>query len=74
MLNNLYKEEIDLIKQLKGEINTAEVGDNIKKRQFTMTDVGISSRLLNHWEKSGLLMDGYEERKWKNSISLNIPG
>jgi DNA-binding transcriptional MerR regulator len=65
MLNNLYKEEIDLIKQLKGEINTAEVGDNIKKRQFTMTDVGISSRLLNHWEKSGLLMDGYEERKWK---------
>jgi DNA-binding transcriptional MerR regulator len=65
MLTGLYKEEIDLIKQLKEELNTAEVSENIKTRQFTMTDVGISSRLLNHWDKSGLLMEDYEERKWK---------
>ena len=65
MLSKLFKEEIELIKQLKGEINTAEIAETIKKRKFTMTDVGISSRLLNLWEKSGLLMERYEERKWK---------
>ncbi len=66
MIRKLFNEEIELIKQLKGGgVNTSEIAETIKKRKFTMTDVGISSRLLNLWEKSGLLMEGYEERKWK---------
>lgn len=67
MLHQLFQEEIDLLKRLKIEvgINTAQITENINKAQFTMTDVGLSSRLLSHWEKSELLIDTYEERKWK---------
>ena len=65
MLNKVFREEIGLLKSLKRKIDTGKVGESIHKRQFTMKDAGISSRLLNHWEKSGLLMESYEERKWK---------
>jgi DNA-binding transcriptional MerR regulator len=65
MLNIVFQEEISLLKSLRKDIDTSIIGENIRKRQFTMKDAGISSRLLNHWEKSGLLMESYEERKWK---------
>ena len=65
MLSKVFREEIELLKSLRRKIDTVKVVESINKRQFTMKDAGISSRLLNHWEKSGLLMESYEERKWK---------
>ena len=65
MLNQVFQEELSLLKQIREEVDTGEIVENIHKRQFTMKDAGISSRLLNHWEKSGLLMEKYEVKKWK---------
>lgn len=65
MLTSRLQNEIDLIKKVKKVYDTREILDNILKKRFTTSEVGISSRLLFHWEKSGLLMETYEEGRWK---------
>lgn len=65
MLNPVFQKELNLLIGIRREVDTAKITGNIHRRQFTMKDAGVSSRLLNHWEKSGLLMEQYEERKWK---------
>jgi DNA-binding transcriptional MerR regulator len=65
IMKSVLQEELSLLKKIRETVDTKKVLDSINKRHFTIKDVGISSRLLNHWEKSGLLMESYEEKKWK---------
>lgn len=64
-MNFVLQTEISQLKELRKQVDTAKIGAEIHSRKFSMNDIGISSRLLFHWEKSGLLLENYEAGKWK---------
>jgi DNA-binding transcriptional MerR regulator len=39
--------------------------ERIKEKKFTVKDLGVDYRWIDHWHAKGLLIGNYEERKWK---------
>ena len=61
----VLKDVFDFLIKLRGDGKTKRISDEISKPQFTVSDVSISSRILNHWDNYGLLMESYQERSWR---------
>jgi DNA-binding transcriptional MerR regulator len=39
--------------------------ESIRNLKFTVTDVGISSRVMSYWANEGLLFEDYRQQKWR---------
>lgn len=67
-MKKIIKQEIDIIKakKAKGEyIDTITLEKRIKEKRFTVKDIGVDYRWIDHWYSKGLLIGNYEERKWR---------
>jgi DNA-binding transcriptional MerR regulator len=67
-MKHIVQSEIDFIKakKAKGEyVNTNTLQERIKERKFTVKDLGVDYRWIDHWHAKGLLIGNYEERKWR---------
>jgi hypothetical protein len=67
-MKHVVKSELDLINAKKERgafVNTVTLQERIKERRFTVKDVGVDYRWINHWYSKGLLIGNYENRKWK---------
>jgi DNA-binding transcriptional MerR regulator len=67
-MNHLYQEEIGIIKAQKrsGEyVDTLTLVNRIKEKKFTIKDIGVNYRWIDHWYSKGLLLSSYGEHKWK---------
>jgi DNA-binding transcriptional MerR regulator len=67
-MRHIIENEIDFIKakKAKGEyVNTNTLQEKIKERNFTVKDLGVDYRWIDHWYAKGLLIGNYEERKWR---------
>ncbi|MEI8224493.1 MAG: MerR family transcriptional regulator [Bacteroidota bacterium] len=67
-MNHLYQEEIGIIKAQKksGEyVDTITLQKRIKEKKFTVQDIGVDYRWIDHWHSKGLLIGNYEDRKWR---------
>ncbi len=64
----IFQSEIDLINASRAESNyvdTITLEKKIKERVFTIQDIGVNYRWLDHWYSKGLLLSSYEKHKWK---------
>jgi MerR HTH family regulatory protein len=67
-MKEITKQEIDLIKsqRAKGEyVNTIDLEQRIKEKRFTVKDIGVEYRWIDHWNSKGLLLGKYEAKKWR---------
>jgi hypothetical protein len=67
-MRHIVQSEIDFIKakKAKGEyIDTITLQEKIKERKFTVKEIGVDYRWIDHWHSKGLLIWNYEERKWR---------
>ena len=67
-MRHIIENEIDFIKAKKAKaeyINTNTLQERIKERKFTVKDIGVDYRWIDHWHAKGLLIGNYEERKWR---------
>ncbi len=63
-----FQSEIDHIITRRGEkdyVDTITLGEKIKERVFTIKDLGVNYRWLDHWNSKGLLLSNYDTHKWK---------
>lgn len=67
-MKKIYQNEIDLINAKRKEsnyISTISLEKKIKEKVFTIKDIGINYRWLDHWYSKGLLLSNYDTHKWK---------
>jgi hypothetical protein len=67
-MKRIIQSEIDFInrKKEKGEyIDTITLKEKIEERRFTVKDIGVDYRWIDHWNDKGLLIGNYKERMWK---------
>jgi DNA-binding transcriptional MerR regulator len=67
-MKHFIQSEIGLINARRKEINylnTITLNQKIKERIFTIKDIGVNYRWLDHWSSKGLLLNSYNKHKWK---------
>ena len=67
-MKHIIKQEIDLVKsqKVKGEyVNIIDLEKKIKEKRFTVKDIGVGYRWIDHWNSKGLLIGNYEAKKWR---------
>lgn len=67
-MEHLFKHEIDNVKSQKKKgsyVDTITLEERIKERRFTVKDIGVHYRWIDHWHTEGLLIGNYEQRKWR---------
>jgi hypothetical protein len=67
-MKEITRQEIDLIKsqRAKGEyVNTIDLEQRVKEKRFTVKDIGVEYRWIDHWNSKGLLIGKYEAKKWR---------
>jgi hypothetical protein len=67
-MKEITKQEIDLVKskRAKGEyVNTIDLEQRIKEKRFTVKDIGVEYRWIDHWNSKGLLIGKYEAKRWR---------
>ena len=67
-MKHLIQSEITQIreKRTKGDIvDTSTLLERIKESKFTVKDLGVNYRWIDHWYSRGLLIGNYEDRKWR---------
>ena len=42
-----------------------EIEKQVKKKRFSIGDIGIEHHWITHWHKEGLLLENLEFRKWR---------
>jgi|ERR1035437_1047259 DNA-binding transcriptional MerR regulator len=64
----VIKKEIELVKSLmvkREYVDTIELEKRIKEKRFTVKDIGVDYRWIDHWNAKGLLIGNYEPKKWR---------
>lgn len=67
-MKHFIQSEIGLINARRKEINylnTITLNQKIRERIFTIKDIGVNYRWLDHWSSKGLLLSSYNKHKWK---------
>ena len=67
-MKTIIQLEIDFIKRKKNKgeyIDTITLEGKIKERRFTVKDIGVNYRWIDHWNDKGLLLGNYKEHLWK---------
>jgi len=67
-MRTIFKSEIDLIKTERAKSNyqdTVSLEARIRERRFTVKDIRVNYRWINHWHSEGLLLESHEEGKWR---------
>lgn len=67
-MKHFLQSEIDLINTRRADkdyTNTITLEKRIRGRVFTIQDIGVSYRWLDHWYSKGLLFSSYEKHRWK---------
>ncbi|MGA1976351.1 MAG: hypothetical protein ABSG89_00690 [Bacteroidales bacterium] len=67
-MKHIVQSEIDILKakRAKGDyIDTLTLKERIKERRFTVKDIGVAYRWIDHWYSKGLLLGSYKEGKWR---------
>jgi hypothetical protein len=67
-MKQIINKEIALVKsqmEKRDYVNTIDLETRIKEKKFTIKDIGVDYRWIDHWNSKGLLIGNYEDRKWK---------
>lgn len=64
-LENLFDKELARLLDQDVIREFSSIVDSVTELRFTVTDVGISSRVMSYWATEGLLFEDYREHKWR---------
>jgi DNA-binding transcriptional MerR regulator len=67
-MGKIFQTEIDLLnaKRIKeGYFDTIALMGKIQERKFSVKDIRVNYRWLDHWHSRGLLFSNYDRSKWK---------
>lgn len=67
-MKSVFQSEIDQLNARRAKedyLDTIALMGKILERKFTIKDLGVNYRWLNHWQTKGLLFGSYDEYKWK---------